>query len=643
MKSIDYRDYYNRVLGGWIGKSLGGIVGAPYECHKQFNTVPPEKLWPDKLYPNDDLDIQVVYLEALQEKGLFLSSLDLAKFWQERCFYVCCEYGIFINNLEHGIHPPLSGTWNNTFQASEGCPIRSEIWGYINPGNPGLAMEYAQRDGCLDHGPVSIEIEQFLSAASALAFFEKDIQTLLEHTCESVPAENIAIRVFRTVRDLFVRYEKLRDVWIQIVRLYGSRDSTDALMNLAIVFLALLKGKNDFKEMMNLCVCCGWDVDCTAATAGALFGAVHGRQALPEDWIGKMGKTLVCAVEIKHQFATLEDFTRETCEIGLEMALSLNREVRIEGAPEVFVRPAPEKKPDISVTYPDGPVLWRKKETNVCVRIENPGGDGLSGKVTILPPEGLQCIPAEFGCHLHPGETKMLELKIRNKNPEGFLHDKNLFLAEMTDEEGHRIIRQEFGLEASRSWHVYGPYWDMWDKDQYKDCPYQNESLACNPGNLPDFSTDAACTHVRLGHPYLDEARLLREEMPEELPFFVEKGGDHFLAEDLCSFKGSACYYLVSTIRSVKEIQDVLLGITCDAPFKFWLDGTLIFERDSHAPPCIDFLSPKLMVTLTGQSQRLVVKIASRLDSFSFGRCLFKPYPTRKSAVSPYCTDVAYH
>ena len=170
--TLTYQDYYDKVLAGWIGKSLGGIVGAPYENHKQFNKVTPETLWPTILYPNDDLDIQVVWLEALQELGLYLTSVDLAKFWQDRCFYTCCEYGIFLHNYQRGIEPPLSGTWNNPFFiASEGCPIRSEIWGFICPGNPRLAAEYAALDGCLDHGHVSIEIEQFLAAAAAEAFF----------------------------------------------------------------------------------------------------------------------------------------------------------------------------------------------------------------------------------------------------------------------------------------------------------------------------------------------------------------------------------------------------------------------------------------------------------------------------------------
>ena len=77
-KTLDYQTYCDRILGGWIGKSLGGIIGAPYECHKQFNKADRDNLWPTQLYPNDDLDIQVVWLEALQEIGIAPTARQLA-------------------------------------------------------------------------------------------------------------------------------------------------------------------------------------------------------------------------------------------------------------------------------------------------------------------------------------------------------------------------------------------------------------------------------------------------------------------------------------------------------------------------------------------------------------------------------------
>ena len=261
-KTLDFQTYYDRILGGWIGKSLGGIIGAPYECHKQFNKADYNNLWPKTLYPNDDLDIQVVWLEALQEIGIKPTSLELAKFWQERCFYTCCEYGIFIDNLEHGIYPPLSGTWNNEFfNSSEGCPIRSEIWGFISPNNPKLAMQYAYNDGILDHGQISVQIEQFLSVAASLSFYSNDPMELLEQACDNVPLDNAGRVLYLGVKELCDQIEDEYALWLNIVRKYGDADGTKALINNAFAIMALYKGGNDFKEVMRLCIQIGWDVN----------------------------------------------------------------------------------------------------------------------------------------------------------------------------------------------------------------------------------------------------------------------------------------------------------------------------------------------------------------------------------------------
>ena len=82
--------------------------------------------------PNDDLDLQVLWLKVLEEKGPALTSDDLAQAWLDGCWYPFNEYGIFRRNWRLGIHPPMSGRFGNQFwENGMGCPIRAEIWGYV--------------------------------------------------------------------------------------------------------------------------------------------------------------------------------------------------------------------------------------------------------------------------------------------------------------------------------------------------------------------------------------------------------------------------------------------------------------------------------------------------------------------------------
>ncbi len=41
---------------------------------------------------------------------------------------------------------------------------------------------------------------------------------------------------------------------------------------------------------------CGWDTDCTGATAGSIIGAMHGAKALPGKWVDPFQDTMHSAI-----------------------------------------------------------------------------------------------------------------------------------------------------------------------------------------------------------------------------------------------------------------------------------------------------------------------------------------------------------
>lgn len=134
----------------------------------------------DKDIPNDDLDIQLLWLTVLEEKGPAVTADDLAEAWLAHCWYPFGEYGYFMRNARRGIRPPYSGGFNNAyFKEGMGCPIRSEIWAFVHPGDPDAAVAMALQDGSLDHEGNSCWGEAFLAYIESEAFFEQDIRLLL--------------------------------------------------------------------------------------------------------------------------------------------------------------------------------------------------------------------------------------------------------------------------------------------------------------------------------------------------------------------------------------------------------------------------------------------------------------------------------
>ena len=83
---LSYEQYLDQVLGGWIGKSMGGAIGARFEGYKGWFEIQAAEMFPAKMPPNDDLDLQVLWLRVLEERGADLVADDLAEAWLKDCW-----------------------------------------------------------------------------------------------------------------------------------------------------------------------------------------------------------------------------------------------------------------------------------------------------------------------------------------------------------------------------------------------------------------------------------------------------------------------------------------------------------------------------------------------------------------------------
>jgi len=625
---LDYKDYRAKIYAGWMGKSLGGTIGARMENHKTRMHLTREELWPEKIMPNDDMDIQIVWLEALQERGIWIESDDLAEFWQDRCWYNFCEYGVFLNNFQRGIHPPLSGTWNNRFFfESEGCPIRSEIWGLVCPGNPTLAAEYARKDAQLDHGGASELCEMFLAASAAAAFFDDDLERVLEAGLAVLPADSVVHRMVKETRAICAAHPRFEDAWRLLVRRFGDRDASKAIMNQSIVVMALIFGRGDFAETMRLAVNSGWDTDCTAATAGALLGIMKGASIFPADWVEKMGKTLSCAIEVKHKQATFDELNEDTARLGVEIALLRSRHVEILNAPQVTLRPRPAPGIKLDVAYPADPWLRAGQNTPVRLLFVNTAKTSVTGNWRVEVPARLGCSCTDGQLTLAAGEKAAVEIQLAPQP--GPLWDKNLLTLHWEGRGGDSRAFQ-FGLGGARLWRVYGPYFDMWDTTKNEVCPYNHDGIFTFPQDGDSWNH-----HVRLDKAYLDETRLLKEDIPEEMPEEIQVGEDYLDGRQIAGFRGQACFYLVRELVS-EQPSDVPFHITANAPLAVWFDGKELArrERPKEVASQDGFVGP---MNIGPAPKRLVIKIARQIDPLSLCVMAAGWYgPARKSGVSMF-------
>ena len=309
---LNIQDYRNKTLGCWLGKNVGGTLGAPFEWQRQVNNV---TFYTQKLdggaMPNDDLDIQLLWLIAMEEMGIDVTARRLAEYW---CTFVTphwSEYGNAKINMRQGLLPPLSGTFRNLYKHSCGAFIRAEIWACIAPGLPHVAARYAYEDAILDHGNgEGTYAEIFIAALESAAFVVADLRQLIAIGLSHIPADCGVAQAVHTTLQCFDAGKTWRETRDEILGQYRGRYlpwggisaadrakgfetgtiGYDVPSNIAITLIGLLYGGADFGKVQCTAVNCGEDTDCTAATAGSIWGIIHGANAIPQQWLEPLGR-----------------------------------------------------------------------------------------------------------------------------------------------------------------------------------------------------------------------------------------------------------------------------------------------------------------------------------------------------------------
>lgn len=316
---LNRKEYLNKVAGCWMGKNIGGTLGYPFEWRRQVNHISfyAQDLQGEPM-PNDDLDIQLLWLVALEEQGVDIGAHLLSEYFLTYVTPNWVEYGNAKVNLRSGLLPPLSGTFNNPYRDSCGAFIRSEIWACIAPGCPRQAALYAYEDAIIDHGcGEGTYAEVFTATLESAAFVVQDIQSLIDIGLSFVPQECAVAGVVQLVRECYCNgrsWLEARNLVLEKFRGSAFRNDTqyvspedlargfdqgrfgwDVPSNIGMMLIGLLYGEGDFGKTLVTAVNCGEDTDCTAATVGSIYGILHGLDTIPNHWVAPIGRKIKTA------------------------------------------------------------------------------------------------------------------------------------------------------------------------------------------------------------------------------------------------------------------------------------------------------------------------------------------------------------
>ena len=325
-------DILDHIYGAWLGRAAGCCLGKPVEKwpkqriadYLEFygalpldDYIPMGKGFPeghpreyyisgedctrgniDYMTRDDDMDYPVLGLHTLEREGSNFTSMDVGYTLLDRMPYnlVATAERIAYRNLVNDLGPPESATYRNPFREWIGAQIRADIWGYVTPGWPEMAAEFAFRDATVSHVKNGVYGEMFVAAMLAGTYIASDIEEAVTIGLSEIPNN---CRLAEAVRDT-VRWSKQDNDWEQtfskISERYGHYSDVHAINNAALIVMGLIHGDGDFEKTIVTTVLGGWDADCTGATAGSIAGMILGAKSLPGKWVGVFNDRLKSAV-----------------------------------------------------------------------------------------------------------------------------------------------------------------------------------------------------------------------------------------------------------------------------------------------------------------------------------------------------------
>ncbi|WP_223593692.1 ADP-ribosylglycohydrolase family protein [Neobacillus bataviensis] len=315
-------ELYDKIYGGWLGRSAGCTLGKPIElwssekvesylkltdAYPLNNYIPERKPMPDGYKfkegtesalknkvngtpRDDDMDYPILNLQVLEKYGYVFTTEDVAQEWLQTMPYkqVYTAERVAYKNFIEGKIPPETARYRNPYREWIGAQIRADLWGWVNPGNPKAAAEMAYRDAILSHTSNGVYGELWMAAMISSAFVEDNVEMVVKQGLSMIPPLSRLAKMIKQVIAWSQQYEKWGDCFQRIKENYGNYNAVHTINNAAIVTMALLYSKGDFHDGITIAVMAGWDTDCNGASVGSILGVMNGASRLPEKWISPL-------------------------------------------------------------------------------------------------------------------------------------------------------------------------------------------------------------------------------------------------------------------------------------------------------------------------------------------------------------------
>ena len=308
-------EYRDKLEGAWLGRCAGNLLGSIVElwdidkmerwADYHGEDFPPADYWKaadrpfeykyetsrrdaftpakmDGVPTDDDLIYTQLGMLVLEEFGIDFTLEDVGAAWIK--YLPVSPASPVLPNLQAGVPAPEAAVADNPTQFWIIGDIQSDPWAYAAPGYPEKAAELSWRNASICSRRNGIYGAMYFSAVISAAFALGDPLAALIAGLSEIPADCVLARELRWALDAAPGIKDYRGARAAADERYAGMYPVHTINNAALTIWGLHIGGQDFTKVIGETVAMGLDNDCTAATAGSIFGAAYGKDAIPAHW-----------------------------------------------------------------------------------------------------------------------------------------------------------------------------------------------------------------------------------------------------------------------------------------------------------------------------------------------------------------------
>ncbi len=451
--------YEEKVYASWLGQMVGNMYGLVHENQYleepgpdsfpygyDYKPLPDHGMLVTKFlkkhngaFSDDDTDIEYMYLLQMEKHGIEPSYVQLAEAWKYHVRgWVWVANRAALRLMNYGHYPPLTGNKNYNPHWFEIDPqLVNEIWSVTAPGMLDYASEKSGWSAKITSDGIGIEPTIFYAAMYSAAFFETDVEKLIDIGIEALQPDSYFSRVVAEMKELHKKYPDnwkaarailSQKYWVDAPEEYKS--VYNAVLNGAAAVLALLYGEGDFQKTLDLSCAMGFDADNQAASMSGLLGILHGIKGIPqellyplEEWTEPFNDQYTNRSRYDLPDASIKDMAKRTAQIGEKIILAHGGEIimkdnrpyyRIDAdavfKPKLELHPAPlitfytgtSSRFQLNSSYNVEDVTWNIEKANL------PSGIAFHEGVFVGKPDELGTYEIEVTAQLGEQVAKQL-------------------------------------------------------------------------------------------------------------------------------------------------------------------------------------------------------------------------------------------